>query len=107
MSYRSLDVAIHDYALAARIDACAQQEARENPDVADTPYAEQIRAGSAGASSAIAWSVVIATEAEYAYALEAGHPAPIGEDEAVITDAMILSAVQANWPMPPAGPPTS
>jgi hypothetical protein len=36
-------------------------------------------------------------EAAYASAIAAGNPDP-GGDPAVITDGMILAAVQANWP---------
>lgn len=36
-------------------------------------------------------------EAAYASALAAENPAP-GADETVVTDQMILSAVQAHWP---------
>jgi hypothetical protein len=50
-----------------------------------------------GAGDRLMWPVSIATEAEYASALAANNPNP-GGDEAVITDAMILAAVQANWP---------
>jgi len=50
----------------------------------------------------MAWAVGGAAdvEAAYASALAADNPDP-GGDEAVITDQMILSNVQAHWPTTP------
>ena len=59
-------------------------------------YAMTVRCNPAEGVQLI-WPVALSTEAEYASAIAAGNPDP-GGDPAVITDGMILSAVQANWP---------
>jgi hypothetical protein len=96
MSFATLNTAIFDVALQQRTNSCAQQEARENPALSGTELAARIRSAMFGASDIFIWDVAIATEAEYASALAAGVPNP-GGDESVITDGMILSAVQAAW----------
>lgn len=97
MSFASLTAASRDEALIDRTNACAQQEARDNPELSQTAFAAEVRAGSLEAASAFIWPVALNTEAEYAYALANGVENP-GADETVITDAMILAAVQASWP---------
>lgn len=97
MSYSTLAQQVLDEALYSRVNAAAQQEARENPNVADSELAARIRAASNNGADYFIWDVSLATEAEYASALAAENPDP-GGDEAVITDNMILSAIQANWP---------
>lgn len=96
MSFATLNTAIFDAGLQQRTNSCAQQEARENPALSDTALAARIRSTMFGAADIFIWDVAIATEAEYASALAAGIPNP-GADESVITDGMILAAVQANW----------
>jgi hypothetical protein len=96
MSYASLDTATRDESLKNRTIAAVQQEARENPTVADTDYAALVIANSAEGAQMI-WPVALNTEAEYESALAAGNPNP-GGDPSVITDGMILSAVQSSWP---------
>jgi hypothetical protein len=96
MSFATMNTAIFDVALQQRTNSCAQQEARENPELSTTLLAERIRSAMFGAADIFIWDVAIATEAEYASALAAGIPNP-GADESVITDGMILSAVQAAW----------
>jgi hypothetical protein len=100
MSLNSLNIASQDVPLQNRTIACCQQEAHDNPAVADTAFARAVILNPAEGVR-MAWPVALNTEAEYEYALNAGHPQPIGGDEAVITDAMILSAVQASWPPDP------
>lgn len=100
MSYTSIDAATHDDALQARVIAGTTQEAYENPGVHDTVFASVVR-NSPTAAVTMLWPVALATEDEYASALAGGNPNP-GGDEAVISDAMILSALQANWPPDPA-----
>lgn len=100
MSYNTLALQVHDQALLDRIDAAVQQEARENPAVAATSTAQRVRQNVGGTVEYFTWPVALATEAEYASALAGDNPDP-GGDEAVITDNMVLSAVQANWPVDP------
>jgi hypothetical protein len=95
MSYNTLDAATHDDALQARVVAAVAQEAYENPAYADNAFGGAVRS-SPTAGAVLLWPVAIATEAEYASALAAGNPNP-GGDEAVVSDGMILSAIQANW----------
>jgi hypothetical protein len=86
MSYSTIFRCANDTHFRGRITACAAQEHAADPDAA----AEQLM-----------WPVSSATdiEAAYASAIAAGNPEP-GGDESVITDQMILSAVQANLPVP-------
>lgn len=94
MSYKSLTAASQDPGLQSRTIACAQQEARTSQ--AGTAFADTVIANPAEGVQLV-WPVALNTEAEYASALAAGVPNP-GNDESVITDGMILAAVQASWP---------
>lgn len=83
MSYNSIAEVAHSYSLRERIAACAAVEGVTNPH--PTEWADQHLwwlAASPGWGDA------------WAYALASGITDP-GADEAVITDGMILSAVQA------------
>ena len=84
MSYNTINACANDQAFAARLNAAAATQGSADP-VADAYL--------------LRWQVSVASdiEAAYASALAAGNPNP-GGDESVITDQMILSAVQANWP---------
>ena len=104
MSYATISTSTSDNALAQRIGACAGQEAFRNPNVHDTPYAIFVREFPYGQPAELIWAVATTYEAEYASALASGNPNP-GGDEGVITDGMILSAVQANWPPKAPGSP--
>ena len=86
MSYSTINKCANDAEFQARVTACCAAEG------AESPY---------GASSDIIWSVATHSdiEAAYASAIANDNPSP-GGDESVITDQMILSAVQAA--MPPA-----
>jgi len=86
MSYLSVSKCVDDVDLSNRVRACF---ADEGGDAAQVP-------------PALFWAVATADdiEAAYASAIAANHPRP-GADEAVITDAMILGVVQANWPPAP------
>lgn len=95
MSYATLTTQTDDDVLQARVVACASQEAWENPTLSATTFGATVRSNPLEGAR-LMWPVCLATEAEYASALAAGNPEP-GGDEAVISDAMILSAVQANW----------
>ena len=89
MSYATVKISTQDGALYGRIEAAyvEQQLARDEPVGGFTGIGDLV------------WSVCSADdiEAAYASALAADNPDP-GGDEAVITDQMILSAVQANLP---------
>ena len=82
MSYGTINRCVNDSAFQGRLTACAADEG------AADPYSEMLR---------LVWIVASADdiEAAYASALAAGIEDP-GGDESVITDGMILSAVQAN-----------
>ena len=95
MSYNTLAQQVDDQALVDRVDAAIQQEARQ-PARIDTPEAALVINNTIGVIQNFMWWVSDATEAEYASALAAGNENP-GGDEGVITDQMILSAVQAAW----------
>jgi len=99
MSFNSLTQASQDPGLNSRTIACVQQQAHQNPALADTDYAAIVVANPAEGIRMV-WPVALNTEAEYASALANGVPNP-GSDESVITDAMILAAVQADWPADP------
>ena len=87
MSYATINRCAGDPAVQGRVTACAAQEGSTSPT---------------SAMMALIWPVSSASdiEAAYASALAAQNPNP-GGDETVITDGMILSAVQANWPPEP------
>jgi len=99
MSFNSLTAASRDPGLNDRTISCVVQQAFDNAQLHDTAYGETVRNNPAEGVRMV-WPVALNTEAEYASALAAGIPNP-GSDESVITDAMILSAVQADWPPDP------
>lgn len=88
MSYRTVNQCAGDQALQGRVTACCAQEGATEPN---TRMYQVIWFVSSRAD----------IEAAYASALAANNPNP-GGDEGVITDGMILSAVQAA-PPPPSG----
>jgi hypothetical protein len=102
MSYTSITAAARDTALTDRITAAAYQEALDNPTFTDTVFGRQMLGGY-GSAAPLNYPVAIDTEAAYESALAAGNPNP-GGDPSVITDAAILSAVQAHWPPDPEPP---
>jgi hypothetical protein len=83
MSYSTINRCANDQAFQGRVTACAAQEGASSPN---------------SAMYNLIWPVSSASdiEAAYASALAASNPNP-GGDETVVTDQMILSAVQANW----------
>ncbi len=92
MSYTTISQCVSDTAFANRVNACIAQE-------------QLAKGGSAKPSdltSELTWAVASASdvEAAYASALAANNPNP-GGDEAVISDGMILTNVQAHWPVTP------
>lgn len=100
MSLSSIQRAANDPDLVARVQASANQEANNNPNLSDTAYAQQLRSG-VQTVTPLMWSVAVDTEAAYESALVSGRGAP-GHDVDVITDAQITAAVQAHWPPDPA-----
>lgn len=82
MSYATINVCANDTAFQGRLTACCAQEDRQ-PDANTAMWAMR-------------WEIAAKSDIESAYAsaLAAGNPNP-GGDEAVITDGMLLSAVQA------------
>jgi len=93
MSYKTVYQCAGDLSFTQRVTAAAAKEGSGNPELTMNVY--------------LKWPVASASdvEAAYASALAAGNPDP-GGDESVITDGMILSAVQANWPADPDSFPT-
>jgi hypothetical protein len=91
MSFNTISRCVNDPAFGDRVNACLAEE--------QIAKGEQAQPGNL--ISSMVWAVASAddVEAAYASALAANNPNP-GGDEAVITDAMILSHVQANWPPP-------
>jgi hypothetical protein len=87
VSYLTISVCAADQTFQGRVRACAAQEGEAQPDLI---------------IGQLIWPVSSASdiEAAYASALAADNPDP-GGDPAVITDQMILSAVQSNWPTSP------
>lgn len=80
MSYLTIAQCVADAAINDRVNACVAQEG-----------------GDLNAKPAmLVWEVASKSDIEtaYAYALSVDNPAP-GSDETVITDQMILSAVQS------------
>lgn len=101
MSYSTVNQSTKDQALVARIEAATVSEAWNNPAAGATDYGQNVQASYANAMR-MNYPVCVSSdvEAAYASALAAGNPNP-GGDESVITDGMILGAVQAKWPADP------
>lgn len=86
MSYATINRCANDQPFQGRVTAACAQEGATAPPTA---------------MYALIWPVAAKAdiEAAYASALAGGNPNP-GGDESVITDGMILSAVQAAGPLP-------
>ena len=84
MSFATINRCASDASFVGRLTACAAAEGDHN------------------AVGQLVWPVSATAdiEAAYASAVAADNPDP-GGDESVITDQMILSAVQAHWPATP------
>jgi len=91
MSYTTVTQCVYDNAFSQRVNACIAEEQIAKGDTAQPGTI----------LNQMLWAVAAASDVEdaYAYALTAENPNP-GGDETVITDGMILSHVQANWPSP-------
>jgi hypothetical protein len=104
MSYATITQAAHDAVLAARIDAAVYKEALSNPTFGETVYGRQVLTGTLyPISGPLRYPVAIDTEAAYESAVIAENPDP-GGDPSVVSDAAILSSVQAHWPPDQAAP---
>lgn len=101
MSYSTITRAATDSALTFRIQAAVVQEAWNNSTNSTTSFAKDVQI-SPGNAMRLYWPVCISSdiEAAYASAIASDNPNP-GGDESVITDEMILSAVQVKWPQDP------
>lgn len=98
MSYETIAKAFVDTNLINRVRAAVAKEAFANEALGDTVTGRIIL--SSGPDSVLPkflWPVCIATEAEYAYALDVANPNP-GGDPGVVSDGAIGSSIQANWP---------
>lgn len=102
MSYTTISRSANDQALKDRVIAAVAQEAWNNPALIDNEYARNVRLSAAN-SLLMVWPIVTSNDVAAAYesAVAAGNENP-GGDPAVITDGMILAAVQADWPGDPA-----
>lgn len=96
MSQTSISQCANDTDFQVRVMSCVYSEAFTNEDVEDTTFAQMVRRGGANMVP-IYWAVAVAVEAQYASGLAAGRGSP-GHDADVVTDAMILDAVQEKWP---------
>ena len=99
MTLASVYAASQDSQLRARVEASANQEARNNDNLKDTAYAKALQNGTQSVQP-LMWGVAVATEAAYFGALQNGRGAP-GHDSDIITDGDITAAVVANWPPDP------
>jgi hypothetical protein len=105
MSLTTINQAATDEALLVRIDAGVWKEALNNPAYGDTSFGRMVIGGSAPTRSVFPYPVAVANEAAYESAVVGGNPDP-GGDPAVITDADITAAIQANWPPDTTSPPS-
>ena len=108
MSYTTITQASNDTALRNRIMAAVNKEVEENTELGATVFGQYAAGNPWVAWQALIWPVAVEAEAPYESAVISGNPNP-GGDPSVITDAEILSAVQANWPaeVPAFLPPTT
>jgi hypothetical protein len=100
MSLTTISQAAADQALTARIVAGAWQETIANPAFGDTAFGRQVLEGTAPILMRFAYPVAVDNAAAYESAVIAGNLNP-GGDPAVITDAAIVSSLQAHWPADP------
>jgi len=100
VSYTSITQAARDEELGERVSAAVQKEAWNSATLSGTSFAELARHSPVSGVAQMMYPVAIDTEAAYESALLSGNPNP-GGDPSVITDAAILSAVQAHWPSDP------
>lgn len=98
MSYLSITQSTRDANLRDRVQAAMSKEAWHNPELSQTDLGQAVRQASGFGLDSLLWPCCVDFEAAYEYALTADNPDP-GGDPSVITDADILSAVQANWPL--------
>ena len=97
MSYTTITQATNDTLLRNRIQAAVNKEAQANVELGASTFGLYVLNNPWSGWQALIWPVAIDAEAPYEFAVNGGNPNP-GGDPAVITDAQILSSVQANWP---------
>ena len=102
MSYNTIYTSTNDEALRGRVSSAIAQEVW-NGSPPESSFTDNARQFPGSAMLTLIWPVCSASdvEAAYATALAADNENP-GGDEAVVTDGMILTAVQASWPTEPA-----
>jgi hypothetical protein len=106
MSYSSIFASTVDQPLVQRIEAAIAKEAFHNEALGKTEAGRLVTETGSPASvlGAFLWPCCVDFEAEYEFALNSGNENP-GGDPAVISDAELLSSVQANWPGVPEATP--
>ena len=67
-----------------------------NDELANTTFGKQLKSGLIQVQP-LMWPVAVDTELAYETAVNSGRGAP-GYDQDVITDANIVSAINAHWP---------
>lgn len=98
MSYDTISKAFIDTDLINRVRAAVAKEAFANETLKATDTGRMIlKSGPDSVLPKFLWPLCIATEAEYAYALDIALANP-GRDPGVVSDGAIASSVQANWP---------
>lgn len=97
MSYETIYKATVDEPLRQRTEAGVSKEALNNPTYGNTDFGQLVKKGQAGIWQQFAYPIAVATEAAYESAIIGGNDNP-GGDPSVITDAALLSAIQATWP---------
>ena len=85
MSYETINICRNDPNFQGRVTACCAQEGAPHPE---------------SAMGQLVWPVASTTDIAAAYeAAYLNHNPSPGSDPSVITDQMILSSVQAHWPI--------
>ena len=101
MSYRTITMMTRDNDLLDRVTAAVAQEAFNSVTLSLTEFGATSRSSPLAGATYLMWPISADNVAAYESALAGGVPAP-GADPSVITDAAILSGVQAHWPPDPA-----
>lgn len=98
MSATTVSQSFGDIDLRNRMSATIAKQVWANAQFGDSAAGQDVKArGPFVILDYLMWPTCIANEAAYESAVIAENPRP-GYDPAVITDADLTSAVQANWP---------
>jgi hypothetical protein len=99
MSLTTIARSFTDAELINRVRAAVAKETYANETLKATDTGKTvIQSGPDFVLQKFLWPVCIASEAEYAYAVDNDNPSP-GGDPGVISDADISAAIQVNWPV--------